>query len=93
MDTLKETVVTTPPFTWREWEAQRRNPGTGSRRPSLSSAAVLHQSLSLKTISLVIKLLSSTGENIVDLDNAGGLSYRRSNSGDGHKFCRIHKSL
>jgi len=42
MDTLKETVVTTPPFVWREWEEQIRNRGKGSRRPRLGSAAVQH---------------------------------------------------
>jgi len=42
MDTLKEMVVTTPPFASREWEEQIRNPGKGSRRPSLVSATVQH---------------------------------------------------
>ena len=52
------------------------------------------QSLSLKTSSLVIKLLSWTEENSVDLDSAGGISYRRYNSEDeGYSFRDIHKFL
>jgi len=52
------------------------------------------QSLSLETSSLVVKLLLSTEENSVDLDIAGGISYRGSNSEDGgYRFCHIHKSL
>jgi hypothetical protein len=42
MGTLRETVGTTPPFAWGEWEEQIRNPGKGSRRPRLGPATVQH---------------------------------------------------